>query len=140
MLRSLDEEAWTRVGTANDAQVSVRALAFIMAGHVRHHMESCANVMRLGGNRLISRTTLVWPVLIVLAAGSVALAQGGGKAEPNRIEFKRGANSTTINGKVRGDEEAEYVLAARKGQKLTIKLSSVPSRFCFNFWVRATTR
>jgi len=38
MLRSLDEEAWMRVGTANDNQVSVRALAFIMAGHVRHHM------------------------------------------------------------------------------------------------------
>lgn len=38
MLRSLDEEAWTRVGTANDNQVTVRALAFIMAGHVRHHM------------------------------------------------------------------------------------------------------
>ena len=38
MLRNLDESAWPRVGTANDAQVSVRALAFIMAGHVRHHM------------------------------------------------------------------------------------------------------
>jgi hypothetical protein len=38
MLRTLDEEGWTRIGTANDAQVSVRALAFIMAGHVRHHM------------------------------------------------------------------------------------------------------
>ncbi len=38
MLRNLEEQAWARVGTANDAQVSVRALAFIMAGHVRHHM------------------------------------------------------------------------------------------------------
>jgi hypothetical protein len=38
MLRNLDEDAWRSVGTANDAQVSVRALAFIMAGHVRHHM------------------------------------------------------------------------------------------------------
>jgi len=38
MLRNLDDAAWTRAGTANDNQVSVRALAFIMAGHVRHHM------------------------------------------------------------------------------------------------------
>ncbi len=38
MLRNLDEQAWMRIGTANDAQVSVRALAFIIAGHVRHHM------------------------------------------------------------------------------------------------------
>lgn len=38
MLRNLDEEAWMRIGTANDNQVSVRALAFIIAGHARHHM------------------------------------------------------------------------------------------------------
>jgi hypothetical protein len=38
MLRNLDEDAWRSVGTANNAQVSVRALAFIMAGHMRHHM------------------------------------------------------------------------------------------------------
>lgn len=38
MLRNLDDESWMRIGTANDNQVSVRALAFIMAGHARHHM------------------------------------------------------------------------------------------------------
>ena len=38
MLRNLDDEAWARIGTANANQVSVRALAFIMAGHARHHM------------------------------------------------------------------------------------------------------
>ena len=55
------------------------------------------------------------------------MAQGG-KAEPNRIEFKRGTTSTIINGVVRGDEEAEYVLAAKKGQRLVIKLASLPTR------------
>jgi hypothetical protein len=67
-------------------------------------------------------------LLITLWAGSPAVAQRGGKAEPNRIEFKRGANSTTISDTVRGDEQAEYVLSARKGQRLTIKLTSVPAR------------
>ena len=38
MFRSLDEEAWNRVGTANGNEITLRALAFIMAGHVRHHM------------------------------------------------------------------------------------------------------
>jgi len=66
--------------------------------------------------------------LLVIGSGGVALAQGGGKAEPNRIEFKRGTTSTTISGVVRGDEEAEYVLAARQGQKLTIKLTSTPGK------------
>ncbi len=48
------------------------------------------------------------------------------KLNPNRIEFKRGTTSTTISGTVRGDEQAEYVLSAKKGQRLTIKLTSVP--------------
>ena len=65
---------------------------------------------------------------LLLTTCSVTLAQGGGKAEPSRIEFKRGTSSTTISGKVRRTEEAEYVLAARKGQRLTIKLTSVPRR------------
>ena len=65
-------------------------------------------------------------LLLVLSTGGAVLAQRGGKAEPLRIEFKRGATSTTINDRVRGSEEAEYVLAAKKGQRLIIKLTSVP--------------
>ena len=50
MFRSLDEEAWNRVGTANGNEITVRALAFIMGGHVRHHM----NVLR---ERYLSSTS-----------------------------------------------------------------------------------
>jgi len=64
--------------------------------------------------------------LLLLVSSSVAMAQRGGRAEPLRIEFKRGATSTTISGTVRGSEEAEYVLPAKKGQRLIIKLTSVP--------------
>ena len=39
VLRRLDEPAWLRSGSANGSPVSVRALAFIMAGHVRHHLQ-----------------------------------------------------------------------------------------------------
>jgi len=42
LLRHLDDEAWLRRGTANDAEVSVRALAHILAGHEAHHI----NVLR----------------------------------------------------------------------------------------------
>ncbi len=35
----LADEAWARVGVAYDRPVSVRALAWIMAGHVRHHLK-----------------------------------------------------------------------------------------------------
>ncbi len=41
-LRGLDEKEWARLGTASTKPVSVRALAFIMVGHARHH----ENVLR----------------------------------------------------------------------------------------------
>jgi hypothetical protein len=37
--RYLTDEAWLRTGTASEATVSVRALAYIMAGHIRHHLK-----------------------------------------------------------------------------------------------------
>jgi len=42
LFASLPEEAWTRRGIVNHREVSVRALAYITAGHARHHM----NVLR----------------------------------------------------------------------------------------------
>ena len=37
LLKSLPAEAWDRTGVASDNPVSVRALAYIIAGHVAHH-------------------------------------------------------------------------------------------------------
>jgi hypothetical protein len=37
LLRNLDEAAWLRRGVANKNEVSVRALAWIIAGHELHH-------------------------------------------------------------------------------------------------------
>lgn len=37
LFKHLDEEAWARRGLANDNEVSVRALAHIIAGHELHH-------------------------------------------------------------------------------------------------------
>jgi hypothetical protein len=39
LFRSLDADRWRRTGTANGVAVSVRALAFILAGHAAHHLE-----------------------------------------------------------------------------------------------------
>jgi hypothetical protein len=39
MLRGLDSEAWMRTGVASENAVSVRALAYCMAGHELHHMK-----------------------------------------------------------------------------------------------------
>ena len=39
-IRNLSDEALLRRGTASDAPVSARALVYMLAGHVDHHMES----------------------------------------------------------------------------------------------------
>jgi hypothetical protein len=39
LFANLDESAWNRRGAANNNEVSVRGLAFITAGHERHHVE-----------------------------------------------------------------------------------------------------
>ncbi len=37
MLMHLDDDAWRRMGVVNQNATSTRAMAFILAGHVRHH-------------------------------------------------------------------------------------------------------
>ena len=39
LLRQLSEEAWNRRGTANNAEASVRAIAWIIGGHELHHKD-----------------------------------------------------------------------------------------------------
>lgn len=36
--RRLDADAWARSGPASGAEVTVRALAYVLAGHLRHHL------------------------------------------------------------------------------------------------------
>ena len=38
MFQHLPADSWTRLGIANDKPVSVRAIAYVMLGHVRHHL------------------------------------------------------------------------------------------------------
>ncbi|WP_409344311.1 DinB family protein [Paenibacillus sp. MBLB4367] len=38
LLRGLQEEAWSRMGVANNSELSARALAYIIAGHELHHL------------------------------------------------------------------------------------------------------
>lgn len=39
LFRNLPPDAWHRRGTASDQPISVRALAYVIAGHVRHHLQ-----------------------------------------------------------------------------------------------------
>jgi hypothetical protein len=69
---------------------------------------------------------LLFLLALLLSIAPVAIAQGG-KAEPLRVQFKRGTTSATITGSIRGDEEFEYVAAAKAGQWMFVEVTSVPS-------------
>jgi hypothetical protein len=38
LLESIDANTWDRTGTASNHKISVRAIAFILAGHAEHHL------------------------------------------------------------------------------------------------------
>lgn len=48
LFESFDQESWDRSGVANGVRVSVRALAFIVAGHESHHMAILRDRYRVG--------------------------------------------------------------------------------------------
>jgi len=50
-LSRLSEQDWLRTGTASAKPVSVRALAYIMAGHVRHHLNGLQTSYGVSGGR-----------------------------------------------------------------------------------------
>ena len=50
-----------------------------------------------------------------------AFAQGGGKAEPKRIQFAAGKSSAVLTGTLSNSQEMEYVFEAKKGQQVTIR-------------------
>lgn len=49
LLRNLDDAAWQRKGSASDNEVTVRALAYITAGHELHHLNVIKTKYLSGG-------------------------------------------------------------------------------------------
>lgn len=39
LLRGVPEEAWTRTGNVNNGVLSARALAYVLSGHEKHHVQ-----------------------------------------------------------------------------------------------------
>lgn len=58
---------------------------------------------------------------LALLSGRILLAQS---AEPVRIGLDPGTHETTVKGGLRGRQQMEYVIAAQKDQRLTLKLAS----------------
>ena len=69
---------------------------------------------------------IIVAIVALLFCFTGAFGQNGGKAEPNRITFAKGKSSAIVSGKVKGDEQAEYIFSAREGQIIQVKITSVP--------------
>ncbi|MCD9186153.1 MAG: hypothetical protein LUM44_06955 [Pyrinomonadaceae bacterium] len=79
------------------------------------------------------KTKLVTIAALTLLFSINAIAQNGGKAEPQRIQFAKGKSSTVLTGTLSNDEQMEYVFGAKKGQTITLKVTSNPKGKLFDF-------
>jgi hypothetical protein len=70
-------------------------------------------------------------ILLFFAVG--AYAQGGGKAEPNRIKFAKGKLSAAMTRTLSNNQEMEYIFGAKAGQLVKLKVVSVPKGNLFSF-------
>jgi hypothetical protein len=52
LFRMIPEESWARGGVASDRQVSVKALAYMVAGHVIHHVKVLNQKYRVGAGQI----------------------------------------------------------------------------------------
>ncbi len=77
------------------------------------------------------KLTIIIGILFLCAAN--IFAQGGGKAEPNRIKFAKGKSSATLSGTLSNDEQMEYVFGAKAGQEIILKVISEPKGNFFDF-------
>ncbi len=68
---------------------------------------------------MVRRAILVFAGVLAFGCFYFAAAQGG-KAEPNRIQFKPGQSGATVSGSLSNGQEMEYIFAARKGQSVKI--------------------
>jgi hypothetical protein len=75
---------------------------------------------------------------LLIGLAEQTFGQGGGKAEPNRISFKRGATSATVSGNLKSGEQMEYIFAATKGQAVSLKIVSTPKGRFHYFTVKGS--
>lgn len=81
------------------------------------------------------KTKLIVLVGILLLCAANIFAQGGGKAEPNQIKLTKGKSSAIVSGTLSNNQEMEYVFGAKAGQKITLKVTSMPKGNLFSFTI-----
>jgi hypothetical protein len=69
-------------------------------------------------------------IILLSALMGTALAEGVKK----RVRFPRGSTSTTVSGAVIRGERDRYILGAREGQTMTVRIKSVEDNAVFQIY------
>ena len=72
-----------------------------------------------------------WVVAASLLVGP-ATAAFGQEPRQERVAFKAGTSSATVKGTIKGDESVDYLLGARRGQTMTVTLTTSNGANYFN--------
>lgn len=78
---------------------------------------------------------LVLAAVLLAGSASAASAQDVRAERVERVQFARGASSATMSGQIQGYGMVDYLVNARAGQRMTVRLQT-PGRFTY-FLVRA---
>jgi hypothetical protein len=73
------------------------------------------------GHPTIKRSTLLVALLAILLETTAVTAS---QSKPQRIRFEKGKSSATIHGRVAGFDTQDYVIAARAGQQMDIRITA----------------
>jgi hypothetical protein len=80
----------------------------------------------------LSRVRVRWIAAVGLAwvAGATAWSQSDIRTQ--RVQFKKGASSAIVEGRIKGRETIDYVVGARKGQSANVSLATKHAATYFN--------
>ena len=73
--------------------------------------------------------------LAVAFAGSLALSSLGAQGVKKKIQFERGSSSAAVKGAVIRGESDRYYLGAKKGQTMSVKISSEEDNAVFQVYL-----
>lgn len=73
-----------------------------------------------------------WLALVVAVVCAAALSLAREDIRQERVKFERGASSATIKGTIKGYETIDYLLGARAGQTMTVKMTTDKGANYFN--------
>ena len=79
----------------------------------------------------MKRVSFLLVIAFIAFTAASTFAQGGGKAEPNRIKFAKGKHSATVSNSVIRGEVDTYIVGAKAEQMMTVRVTAIENNAAF---------